>query len=95
VDSFKRPTFEPSTEVAIRSNLQEDLYIVFAGAVGGTEEAVYRFNINPLVWWVWFGGFVLVFGGIVTMWPAGGPTAGAPRRTQAGYAVTLAETAQR
>jgi cytochrome c-type biogenesis protein CcmF len=25
VDSFGRPTFEPSTEVAIRSNLQEDL----------------------------------------------------------------------
>ena len=48
VDSFKRPTFEPSTEVGIRSNLQEDLYIVFAGSVDGTEEAVYRFNINPL-----------------------------------------------
>ncbi|MGZ8399515.1 MAG: heme lyase CcmF/NrfE family subunit, partial [Gemmatimonadales bacterium] len=46
VDSFKRPTFEPSTEVGIRSNLQEDLYIVFAGSVNGTEEAVYRFNIN-------------------------------------------------
>jgi cytochrome c-type biogenesis protein CcmF len=57
VDRFKRPTFEPSTEVGIRSGLQEDLYIVFAGAVEGTEEAVYRFNLNPLVWWVWFGGF--------------------------------------
>ena len=56
VDSFKRPTFEPSTEVGIRSGLREDLYMVFAGAVNGTEEAVYRFNINPLVWWVWFGG---------------------------------------
>ena len=63
VDSFGRPTFEPSTEVGIRSNLQEDLYITFAGSVGGTEEAVYRFTINPLVWWVWFGGFVLAFGG--------------------------------
>src|SRR3990170_370051 len=40
VDSFRRPTFEPSTEVGIRSNLQEDLYITFAGSVGGTEEAV-------------------------------------------------------
>ena len=63
MDSFKRPTFEPSTEVGIRSGLREDLYLVFAGAVNGTEEAVYRFNINPLVWWVWFGGFVLAFGG--------------------------------
>src|SRR5215207_9513863 len=74
VDSFKRPTFEPSTEVGIRSGLREDLYMVFAGAVDGTEEAVYRFNVNPLVWWVWFGGFVLAFGGLVTMWPGGGPT---------------------
>ncbi len=89
VDSFKRPTFEPSTEVGIRSGLQEDLYIVFAGAVEGTEEAVYRFNLNPLVWWVWFGGFVLALGGIVTMWPGGGPLIAGPRRAQAGYEVTL------
>jgi cytochrome c-type biogenesis protein CcmF len=89
VDSFNRPTFEPSTEVGIRSNLQEDLYLVFAGAVGGTEQAVYRFNINPLVWWVWFGGFVLAGGGILTMWPGGGPMVSAPRRGQAGYQVTL------
>ncbi|MGH7526585.1 MAG: heme lyase CcmF/NrfE family subunit [Gemmatimonadales bacterium] len=89
VDSFDRPTFEPSTEVGIRSGLQEDLYVVFAGSVDGTEQAVYRFNINPLVWWVWFGGFVLVFGGIVTMWPGGGPVVSGPRRAQAGYEVTL------
>jgi cytochrome c-type biogenesis protein CcmF len=89
VDSFKRPTFEPSTEVGIRSGLREDLYLVFAGAVNGTEEAVYRFNINPLVWWVWFGGFVLAFGGIVTMWPGGGPTVAPSRRVQSGYSVTL------
>ena len=89
VDSFKRPTFEPSTEVAIRSNLQEDLYIVFAGSVEGSEEAVYRFNINPLVWWVWFGGFVLALGGVLTMWPGGGAVSSAPRRGQAGYQVTL------
>ena len=92
VDSFKRPTFEPSTEVAIRSNLQEDVYMVFAGAVNGTEEAVYRFNLNPLVWWVWFGGMVLVFGGIITMWPGGGPVVAAPRRKQAGYQVELVGT---
>jgi cytochrome c-type biogenesis protein CcmF len=92
VDSFRRPTFEPSTEVGIRSNLQEDLYITFAGSVGGTEEAVYRFTINPLVWWVWFGGFVLALGGMVTMWPGGGATLAAPRRVQPGYQAALAGT---
>jgi cytochrome c-type biogenesis protein CcmF len=88
VDSFRRPTFEPSTEVGIRSGLREDVYVVFAGPVNGTEEAVYRFNINPLVWWVWFGGVVLARGGIITMWPGGGPPAA--RRSVAGYGVTLA-----
>jgi len=81
VDSFRRPTFEPSTEVGIRSNLQEDVYITYAGSVGGTEEAVYRLTINPLVWWVWFGGFVLAFGGLVTMWPGGGAVIPGARRT--------------
>jgi cytochrome c-type biogenesis protein CcmF len=90
VDSFKRPTFEPSTEVGIRSGLQEDVYVVFAGAVNGTEEAVYRFNLNPLVWWVWFGGVVLVFGGLVTMWPGGGPVVRTPRGAPADYGAALA-----
>jgi cytochrome c-type biogenesis protein CcmF len=94
VDSFKRPTFEPSTEVGIRSGLREDLYLVFAGAVNGTEEAVYRFNINPLVWWVWFGGFVLAFGGLVTMWPGGGPVVTTNRPAQSGYGVSLVGAGQ-
>jgi len=81
-------SFEPSTEVAIRSDLREDLYVVFAGAVNGTEEAVYRFTVNPLVWWVWAGGVILVIGGVVTMWPGGGPVA--PRRSQPAYSVSLA-----
>ena len=93
VDSFRRPTFEPSTEVAIRSGLQEDLYITYAGSVGGTEEAVYRFTINPLVWWVWLGGFVLALGGLVTMWPGGGPVVASPQRARPVSQPRLAETA--
>jgi cytochrome c-type biogenesis protein CcmF len=90
VDSFGRPSFEPSTEAAIRSGLREDLYVVFAGAVNGTEEAVYRFTINPLVWWVWMGGVILVLGGVVTLWPGGGPSTRAPRRALEGYQATIA-----
>jgi cytochrome c-type biogenesis protein CcmF len=92
VDALGRPTFEPSTEVGIQSGLREDLYVVLAGLVNGTEQAVYRFTINPLVWWVWFGGFVLVLGGLIVLWPGGtavavkGPTSS---RVQAGYAVKL------
>ena len=86
MDSMGQPTFEPSTEVAIRSDIREDLYIIFAGSVQGTEEAVYRITINPLVWWVWYGGMVLALGGLISMWPTGrAPTAVKRRADQAGY----------
>ena len=58
--------------------------------MNGTEEAVYRFNINPLVWWVWAGGFILAFGGLITMWPGGGTQVASRRNAQAGYGVELA-----
>jgi cytochrome c-type biogenesis protein CcmF len=85
VDSFGRATFEPSTEAAIKSDLRQDLYMVYAGSVDGTEEAVYKFTINPLVMWVWLGGAILVLGGMVTLWPGGGPTDRAARRALEGY----------
>jgi len=95
VDALGRPTFEPSTEVGIQSGVREDLYVVLAGLVDGTEQAVYRFTINPLVWWVWFGGVVLVLGGLIVLWPGGTAVAVRPSasRAQVGYAVKLeAET---
>ena len=86
MDALGRPTFQPSTEVGIISDLREDLYAVLAGVVGGTEQAVFRFTINPLVWWVWYGGMIVALGGVIVMWPGGAP---AVRRTRAGYAVRL------
>jgi cytochrome c-type biogenesis protein CcmF len=90
VDAFGRPTFQPSTEVGIISGLREDLYVVLAGVVNGTEQAVFRFTINPLVWWVWYGGMVVAFGGLLVMWPGG---AGPALKRQAGYAVKLVANA--
>src|SRR5213592_4642191 len=92
VDALGNNTFEPSTEVGIMSGLRVDLYVVLAGLVNGTEEAVFRFTINPLVWWVWFGGFVLVIGGLIVLWPGGAPVAVKGSKAspaQAGYAVKL------
>src|SRR5213596_855205 len=92
VDALGNRTFEPSTEVGIMSGLRVDLYVVLAGLVNGTEQAVFRFTINPLVWWVWFGGFVLVIGGLIVLWPGGAPVAVKGSRAshvQAGYAVKL------
>jgi cytochrome c-type biogenesis protein CcmF len=87
VDGLGRPTFQPSTEPSILSFLREDLYSVLGGTVNGTEQAVFRFTINPLVWWVWYGGLIVALGGLIVMWPGGGPAA--IRRSEAGYAVRL------
>src|SRR5216117_1185909 len=88
VDGLGRPTFQPSSEVGIRSDLREDLYVVLGGVVNGTEQAVFRFTINPLVWWVWYGGMIVALGGLIVMWPGGSPAA---KRAQAGYSVRLVE----
>src|SRR6266446_5291704 len=87
VDALGRPTFQPSTEVGIRSDLREDLYIVLGGVVNGTEQAVFRFTINPLVWWVWYGGMIIALGGLIVMWAGGGGPA--VKRAEAGYSVRL------
>jgi cytochrome c-type biogenesis protein CcmF len=94
-DALGNNTFEPSTEVGIISGLRADVYIVLGGLVNGTEQAVFRFTINPLVWWVWFGGGVLVVGGLIVLWPGGGPVSVKGPRPQAGYAVKLEAEAER
>ncbi len=96
IDSFGNPTFEPATEVDIRSDLREDLYLVYGGSVGGTEHARFTVMVNPLVSWFWIGCGVLIVGGLITMWP-GGPQLKTPRRravAQAGYSVPLAGVAE-
>lgn len=96
IDSFGEKLFEASTEVGIRSDLREDLYVVYGGSPDGTERANYTLLINPLVIWFWIGCAILTFGGLITMWP-GGAQVRTPRRraaAQAGYAVPLAGVAE-
>ena len=56
------------TEVAIRSTLKEDLYLILAG-LEQDRTATFRVLINPLVIWLWIGGAVLLLGGVVAWWP--------------------------
>ncbi len=93
VDSFGNRLFEPSTEVGLRSDLREDLYVVYGGSPDGTERSHFVIQVNPLVAWFWIGGVVLVLGGVLTMWP-GGPQVRTRRRApiQAGYQATLTGT---
>jgi cytochrome c-type biogenesis protein CcmF len=82
LDANKKPLFNPSTEVGIRSTAKLDTYIVLAGARG--EQAEIRITFNPLVVWVWIGGFLMMIGGLVVMWPQA-----ERRRAEGGYAAVL------
>ncbi len=60
---------QPTTEVAIRSTLMEDLYVILA-QYEEDGRATFKVLINPLIVWIWIGGFVVLAGGvIVVMWP--------------------------
>jgi cytochrome c-type biogenesis protein CcmF len=56
------------TEVALRSNLKEDLYIVLAG-LDSDGLAAFQVLINPMVVWLWIGGVVLIVGTLIAGWP--------------------------
>jgi cytochrome c-type biogenesis protein CcmF len=64
----KREDKQRTTEVAIRSSLREDLYVVYEGQ-NKEGRAFFRAHVNPLVAWVWIGSVVLVLGTLVVMWP--------------------------
>ena len=83
VDSRRNPLFQPTTEVAIHTSAKLDTYLVLAG-VRGPDTAELRVTFNPLVVWVWIGGFLMMIGGLVVMWPQA-----ERRRTQGGYAAVM------
>jgi len=66
---------QPSTEVALYSTWLEDLYIILTGwEMDGT--ASLKILVNPLVKWIWTGGYVLILGTIFALWPGRGSSVG-------------------
>ena len=57
------------TEVALRSTLKEDLYLVLA-SIEADGLAAFQVIITPMVMWLWIGGVVLIFGTVYAVWPA-------------------------
>lgn len=63
-------------EVAIRSTLSEDLYLILANwetimLTDGSETIKTSLSalVNPLVIWIWIGGGVFLLGGLIAFWP--------------------------
>ncbi len=74
---YFHPNFEQGVgEVAIRSTLIEDLYVILAGwepADSADPSKGYiaglSVHVNPLVAWIWIGGGVFLIGGLLAFWP--------------------------
>lgn len=58
---------QPSTEVALNSGWKEDIYLVL-NSWDADNKATFIFKINPLVKWIWVGGYLIVFGTIIALW---------------------------
>jgi len=67
---YKKPQ-QPTTEVAIRSTLGADLYMVLGSFDQDTKLATLQVYINPLVSFLWYGGLVMAFGTAIVIWPGG------------------------
>jgi len=65
---YKKPE-QPTTEVAIRSTLGSDLYLVLGSYDGETRMATILAYLNPLISFLYWGGATLALGTLVVILP--------------------------
>ncbi len=65
---FYKNSDQPTTEVALRSFLKEDLYIILTGwdEKGSANFKVY---VNPWISLIWRGGLIMALGGLIVLLP--------------------------
>jgi cytochrome c-type biogenesis protein CcmF len=66
---FHKREAEPTTEVAIRRTVAEDLYLAMSNYDPGTQSVQIEAYVNPLVNWVWFGFGIMAIGTIIALLP--------------------------
>ena len=60
---------QPHSELDIHSTLNKDIYAIFSAVDNENGIAFLKIMINPLVHWVWIGGYILIFGTLIALWP--------------------------
>ena len=87
---YRKYEAEPTTEVAMRRTIAEDVYVVLAAYDMGDQSASFQVTVNPLVNWIWFGFGILALGTGIALLPESrfaflaaraGPDARAPGST--------------
>jgi len=59
----------PTSEVAIRPGVRDDIYIAPGNVNSETKLATLHVFVNPVTSWIWFGAMILLIGAAVATWP--------------------------
>jgi cytochrome c-type biogenesis protein CcmF len=59
---------QPASIPSVYSTAREDLYVTLT-AIEADGSATFKIYCNPLVNWIWIGGYVFVFGSVLVIWP--------------------------
>ena len=61
---------QPMTIPGVRSTWEDDLYIILIDWMPiSSQGATFKIYQNPLVNWLWLGGFVFILGTLIAAWP--------------------------
>lgn len=61
---------QPMTIPGVRSTIEDDLYIILVNWEQiSSRGATFKIFHNPLINWLWIGGFLLVIGSFIAAWP--------------------------
>ena len=66
---FYKRQQQPTTEIALRTTLREDLYLVLGSYDDKSGLMTLQVYVNPLVVWLWLGGITMVLGTMIVMMP--------------------------
>jgi cytochrome c-type biogenesis protein CcmF len=82
---------QPMTIPGVRSTWEDDFYILLIDWQPiSTAGATFKIYHNPLVNWLWLGGFVFIIGTLVAAWPDRDPERGRVKASSSQYATAKA-----
>ena len=68
--NFYKQSEQPSTEASIYHTLLQDIYVIVGNMDTTTSRADLRVTFNPLISYVWVGGFVILLGVVLLLMPS-------------------------
>ena len=82
---------QPMTIPGVRSTWEDDLYVILVDWQPlSSQSATFKIYKNPLVNWLWLGGFIFILGTLVAAWPERDPQEAPLRSGRRVYSPTKA-----